>query len=129
NKCGSARVVQRVGGCCKPPRVIASGYDEASRRADIHAAAQVMDVSPADLIGEAELVVSGRIQLVERLPPAIVAIVVAGAVVVVAEDARLAARRGNGESCGPMARPRPNGVGANRAELRRYFTARVGAAE
>ena len=109
--------------------MVARGRKHARRRVDVDAGAQMMNVSPPDLIGKTELVVSGRIQLVERLAPGIVAVVVARCVVVFPEDARRGAGAGEREAGRPMARPRANRIGADRAELRCSFTARVDASE
>jgi hypothetical protein len=65
----------------------------AFERGELEPFSQVVDVAPADLIGESQLVVSGGIELIEGLTRAVSGVPVAGREVVFRRDLHGALRR------------------------------------
>ena len=74
----AAGVVEGVVSIGEPPGMVAGGDRPSAKWCDLEAGASMANVAPSDLIGEAQLVVAGRIQLIERPARAVGGVGVAG---------------------------------------------------
>ena len=101
--------------------VIGSGLE----RRDLDAGAHVVDVLPADLIGEAVLVVSGRIELIERAARRRRSDSSSPEAKLYSPVSCTAPRSGQRLAHLPVPRPRADRVGAERAALHRHLDAVV----
>ena len=95
----------------EPDRAIAWRYHPLRTRLPIHSAARVLDIDPADLVGETDQIVPRGIQQLEGIAAAIVRIPVAGGVVVLDRQARRSGDTGERVSQQPSAAPRVHAVG------------------
>src|SRR5437763_11013944 len=65
------RVVQRVEAICEKPIAVLKRGGPVFARLDLNGAPHMFDVLPADLIGEAVLIVRGRVKLIESTARAV----------------------------------------------------------
>ena len=108
----------------QPPRVVVGVNGRALERRDFESGRGVMHVLPADLIGEASLVVRRRIELVECAADVVGRVVVARREVVFAGQLHRASTRKRFAQL-PVTGPCADVVGAERAALQRHLDAVV----
>src|SRR5688572_1323035 len=100
----------------EPPRVVVGRDREAFHWSELHTGACVMDVLPANLIGQAVLVVWCRIQVVEGAADAVGRVRIAGGIVVFAGEPHAGGARQRLAQL-PVSRPGLNVVAAKRSTL------------
>ena len=106
----------------KPQIMIDAGHGEFGDGFELHAGAQIADVAPADLIGQAEFIVAAWVELVESGSLSAGGIGGARGVIIFGEEAGLEGQR-KSTTRDPVSRPRVDGIRTQRAGLPGHLNA------